>query len=246
MYPEETRVTEAEWLAATDPKPMLASLRGRIRERKLRLFASACVRHVWLLLDDSGSRNAVEVLERYCDGETTFPELDAAGATAYDAVRCEQDGNPRDGARTAASLWARRAAYYATGVAWIARDATWFAAKNAAEQAAGAATAKGGAAEGVAARRRQALALACVVGPRLSVQSPARLAVQGIKVVQLARAAYENRRLPEGDLDPSHLALLADALEDAGCTDADLLGHLRGPGPHVRGCWAVDLVLGKE
>jgi hypothetical protein len=41
------------------------------------------------------------------------------------------------------------------------------------------------------------------------------------------------------------LPILADALEDAGCTDADLLGHLRGPGPHVRGCWAVDLVLGK-
>jgi hypothetical protein len=41
-------------------------------------------------------------------------------------------------------------------------------------------------------------------------------------------------------------ALLADALEDAGCTDAELLGHLRSPGPHVRGCWAVDLVLGKS
>jgi hypothetical protein len=42
------------------------------------------------------------------------------------------------------------------------------------------------------------------------------------------------------------LALLADALEDAGCIDADLLGHLREPGPHVLGCWAVDLVLGKS
>jgi hypothetical protein len=42
------------------------------------------------------------------------------------------------------------------------------------------------------------------------------------------------------------IPLLADALEDAGCTDAELLGHLRGPGPHVRGCWAVDVVLGKE
>jgi hypothetical protein len=38
----------------------------------------------------------------------------------------------------------------------------------------------------------------------------------------------------------------ADALEDAGCTDSDLLGHLRSPGPHVRGCWTVDLVLGKS
>jgi hypothetical protein len=39
---------------------------------------------------------------------------------------------------------------------------------------------------------------------------------------------------------------LADALEDAGCTDADILSHLRSPGPHVRGCWALDLLLGKE
>jgi hypothetical protein len=65
-------------------------------------------------------------------------------------------------------------------------------------------------------------------------------------VQEFARAAYENRRLPKGILDPARLALLADALEDAGCTDTELLGHLRGPGPHVRGCWALDLVLGKE
>jgi hypothetical protein len=46
-------------------------------------------------------------------------------------------------------------------------------------------------------------------------------------------------------LDTVRLAVLADALEEAGCADPDLLGHLRGPGPHVRGCWAVDLLLGK-
>jgi hypothetical protein len=61
----------------------------------------------------------------------------------------------------------------------------------------------------------------------------------------LARAAYWYRLLPSGHLDPARLAVLADDLEDAGCTDPDLLGHLRGPGPHVRGCWAVDLLLGK-
>jgi hypothetical protein len=66
-------------------------------------------------------------------------------------------------------------------------------------------------------------------------------------VTQLARAAYGPRRVPKrGTLDPALLAALADALEDAGCNDADLLGHLRSPGPHVRGCWAVDLVLGKS
>jgi hypothetical protein len=64
-------------------------------------------------------------------------------------------------------------------------------------------------------------------------------------VSELAKGAYDTRSLPDGTLSPGCLALLADALEDAGCTDAELLGHLRGPGPHVRGCWAVDLVLGK-
>ena len=72
------------------------------------------------------------------------------------------------------------------------------------------------------------------------------MGVPGGTPAQLARAVYEGRRSPEGTLEPARLALLADALEDAGCTDADLLGHLRGPGPHVRGCWAVDLALGKS
>jgi hypothetical protein len=65
-------------------------------------------------------------------------------------------------------------------------------------------------------------------------------------VNRLAEAAYEERSLPEGTLDAARLAILADALEDAGCTDTDILGHLREPGPHVRGCWAVDRVLAKE
>jgi hypothetical protein len=75
---------------------------------------------------------------------------------------------------------------------------------------------------------------------------PAWLIWQGGTVARLARAVYDERRLTEGTLDPMRLSLLADALEDAGCADAELLGHLRGPGPHVRGCWALDLVLGKS
>jgi hypothetical protein len=62
----------------------------------------------------------------------------------------------------------------------------------------------------------------------------------------LAEAAYEERALPLGELDAARLGVLADALEDAGCGNADLLGHLRGPGPHVRGCWALDLLLGRS
>jgi hypothetical protein len=55
----------------------------------------------------------------------------------------------------------------------------------------------------------------------------------------VARGMYESR-------DFAPMPVLADALEDAGCDAAELLGHLRGPGPHVRGCWAVDLILGKQ
>jgi hypothetical protein len=65
-------------------------------------------------------------------------------------------------------------------------------------------------------------------------------------VLKLAQAAYDDRLLPSGLLDNTRLAVLADALEEGGCSNADLLSHLRGPGPHVRGCWALDLVLGKE
>lgn len=62
----------------------------------------------------------------------------------------------------------------------------------------------------------------------------------------LAEAAYGHRAGPAGTLDLDRLAVLADALLDAGCTDAELVGHLRGPGPHVRGCAVVDVVLGRS
>jgi hypothetical protein len=62
-------------------------------------------------------------------------------------------------------------------------------------------------------------------------------------VVSLATAAYEQRLAPQQDLDPVRLGVLADALEESGCTDQTVLDHLRSPGPHVRGCWALDLCL---
>jgi hypothetical protein len=61
----------------------------------------------------------------------------------------------------------------------------------------------------------------------------------------LAEAIYEARRLPEGTLDNAQLAILADALLDTGCDDEALIQHCRSVGPHIRGCWAVDLLLEK-
>jgi hypothetical protein len=65
-------------------------------------------------------------------------------------------------------------------------------------------------------------------------------------IVRMANAIYDDRVLPAGTFHPDRLAVLADALEDAGCDDAELLGHLRVPGPHVRGCHGIDALLGLE
>ena len=126
-------MTEAEWLATADPRPMLEFLRGRASRRKLQLFGVAC----------------------YCQ------ELPEQAALVRDLI-----GNPF-------------------------RPAT-------------------------------------LTGP---YRTPG--------VAGMAESIYAEGRFEE-------LPVLADALEDAGCADADILSHLRGPGPHVRGCWALDLCLGKS
>jgi hypothetical protein len=74
---------------------------------------------------------------------------------------------------------------------------------------------------------------------RPSYLDPAWLAWRGGVIPKLARTIYDERCFTD-------LPILADALQEAGCTDPDILGHCRGPGPHVRGCWVLDLLLGKE
>ncbi len=68
---------------------------------------------------------------------------------------------------------------------------------------------------------------------------PDWLAWQAGLVSRLARVLHDEGRFNE-------LPVLADALEDAGCDDPRLLEHLRGHGPHARGCWALDAVLNKN
>jgi len=69
--------------------------------------------------------------------------------------------------------------------------------------------------------------------------NPDWLAWNGRMIPKLALSVYE-----EGAFD--RLPVVADALQDAGCDNGEILTHLRGPGPHVRGCWCLDLLLGKE
>jgi hypothetical protein len=75
---------------------------------------------------------------------------------------------------------------------------------------------------------------------------PAWLAWNVGAVRRLTEAAYEERELSSGHLSPARRALVADALEDAGCADAEILGHLRSARPHVRGCWPLDLLTGRS
>ena len=74
---------------------------------------------------------------------------------------------------------------------------------------------------------------------RPSVIDPVWLSWNDGTVRKLAGCIYSDRAF-------ERLPILADALEDAGCDSADILSHCRGPGPHVRGCWVIDLLLGKE
>jgi hypothetical protein len=224
----ETPVTEAEWLAATNPGPMLGFLGDRASERKLRLLAAACCRRIWHLLIDERSRNAVAVAERFADGLATEAELASANLAARAAI---------DVLRPGRSDTAAIAVVHANS----ADVSTLIRAGAAAYTAARAADQRDDPANGTnwdAERGWQAGVVRDVFGDPFCPVAfvPAWRTPTAAKLIQVIYNEQAFDRLP----------LLADALEDAGCTDADLLGHLRSPGQHVRGCWAVDLVLGRE
>jgi hypothetical protein len=229
-------MTEHEWREATDPQKLLTFLRnaGKASERKLRLFAVACCRRVWSLLTDERSRQAVEVAEKYADGGVAAKELDHALSLALlHAHSLLGRGGPACDAAYAA---ARCAVVFAADAVGAAQYTAWAIGQKARpvvrlpEQAS------------------QAVILRDIYSNPfhpLPPLDPAVLTWNGGAVAQLALAAYNERSMPSGHLDPARLVVLADALEEAGAPAA-LLEHLRSPGPHVRGCFALDLVLGNE
>jgi hypothetical protein len=255
-------VTESEWLACTDPREMLEALQagGLLPERKARLFAVACCRRIWPLLTYERSRRAVEVAERYADGAATDAERllggdaafeaereilttkgatksadMAAGAACYPTAADEEFLSPPEGveftAPWGAAFCAARSVAY--DVPRFQRRAVWTRLQEQAREEEHAA---------------QAVVLRDLFGNPfrpLPPLAPSLLNWHGGIILKLAQAAYDHRDLPSGHLDPARLAVLADALEEAGCTSPDLLNHCRRPGVHVRGCWVIDLLLGK-
>jgi hypothetical protein len=234
-------MTEAEWSSCTDLQAMLAFLNGKTSERKLRLFAVACCRGVWHLLANPrieypGEHESVAGAERYADGVASAEELGAAASLTRRNAECQAWGNE--------SLCAALAA--AAGVE-ASVDTAWEAARW---SAAAAETDYGGvgAVPYPEAYQLRAGLIRDIFGNLFRQRpplAPSLLAWNDALIQRLAEAAYEHRLLPSGQLDPQLLAVLADALEEAGA-DAELVAHLRQPGPHVRGCVAVDFVLGRS
>jgi len=233
-------MTEAEWLACTDPQPMLEYLDGQgiLSDRKQRLFDCACVRRIWHLLLDERGRTAVDVAERFADRAAGLDALREAQATALAAADAQATlslpGAPNSYcvlAAAAAAAWEFRSGadplrHAADAIAW----------------------------EGLTNNRPPERRMAKVrFAEERKVQTALLMDVFGNpfrpgtldhswitpQAVILAQAIYIERAF-------DRLPVLADTLEKVGCTDARLLSHCWGPGPHVRGCWVVDLLLGKE
>jgi hypothetical protein len=234
-------MTEHEWDRCTDPRPMLAFLQGKAGERKLRLFACACGRRVWHQLRYEDSRRAVDVAERFADGIATREELARTREAAANAANPyhEEGGDDQAG-------WACAYAASPTGSDCGLLCASSFCNSGPLEERRALFRTRSGPWDTSLSRVAAGLIREIFGNPLRPVQvDPAWLPWRGGAIVNLAQAVYEERELPSGHLDAARLAVLADMLEEAGCCDAGLLGHLRSPGPHVRGCWPLDLLLQK-
>ncbi len=230
-------MNEAEWDVCANPFRMLEVLRGRLSDRKLRLFAVACCRRVQGFILDTRALDALAVAERFADGLVA----DAERSRARQAV--QQAAQSREVTRAPTlPKWQRRAA---SAVYWANDHRPSRAAMNALSLAIDVLIERAGGylsreAPAIMSTERQAQAdmLRDLFGNPFRPPPSAEAAGYSPTVLGLARAIYEQGRFAD-------LLILADALEEAGCTDGELLGHLRSPGPHVRGCWALDLILGE-
>jgi hypothetical protein len=260
-------MTEQQWLTCTDPQEMLEFLRGKASDRKLRLFSCACARRVWHLMEDRGSRTAVQIAEEFADGRdtehsrrTAEERAEAIWAAANDAYEREYSDAYAAGNETIADGYVCLAGVEAASAArQVVLPSAFEAAKEAARAACyadeftvqaklwAAATERPTGDFEMRDRPKQAVLARCIFG-NVWQSPPAELRSwlswnSGV-VGRLAEAAYQERRLPAGTLDNARLAVLADALEEAGCTNSALLTHCRQPGNHARGCWPVDWLLG--
>jgi hypothetical protein len=222
------RERASQWRECENPDTMLALLGGEASQRRLRLFSAACCRRVWHLLEEPAFRQAVEAAERFAEGRATSEEWEAACQVT---LHQQQDAGLSDDPLANARLWAADAACDLDRTSAVASGAAWAVA-----------WASGLPVEEAYDRERvvQCELLRCIFRDPLRSRpkiDPAWLAWGAGVVRKLAYQIRESGRFED-------MPVLADALEDAGCGDEVLLAHLRGPGPHARGCHVVGLLLG--
>lgn len=236
-------MTEAEWLACTDPVPMLDHLMSKMSQRKIRLFACALARRLWSVLVNKRSRKAIVTAERHADGLATGSELVSAqriAQTTYlnmgHAARAK--GNDRTNADEAMSL-------AATVAAWAALDEPFRTRCTDGDYLFLALVLQARLAEDFERKEieeygAQANLLRDLIGNpfRSFVVAPSWLRWHDGLIERMSQEIYDERHFV-------NLPILADALEEAGCDNADILNHCRNGSEHVRGCWVIDLLLGK-
>jgi hypothetical protein len=206
---------EARWQSCDDPRKLVEWLRGRAGDRKLRLFACASWRHWWETTADGQEGGE--------PGQDITPLLDYAEQWA-------ESGRRPDMTFPSGFGWHPLVAQHAFDAAnWTVRQTAGFKSRLDCR--------RDDAKDRERAAEHQARLLKDLFG------NPFHSAVLDRcwltpAVVGLAQVIYDERRWED-------LPVLADALEEAGCSDAELLGHLQGPGPHARGCFVLDRLLGR-
>jgi hypothetical protein len=228
-------MTEAEWLECSDPYPMLEFLRDKVSDRKFRLFAVACCHRPYYQVAHKAHREAVRLAERMADEDVDEAEWRVVHQAALELWRsacAESEAAQLEAPRGTPEVERLVDADMATAAGWAILEDAW----EAAYQVTGV--------EWVERDERyadepghQIALLHDIIGNPFRPVS-LEPAWRTPAVLHLAQSIYDDWAFDQ-------LPILADALKEAGCASREVLDHCRSPGPHVRGCWVVDLVLGK-
>lgn len=226
-------------------------------DRNFRLFACACCRRIWDRIPEQCNREAVLAVEEFLDGHLPASALEEA-VSASSRVEYTEDGRKRSEPGYWTVKFLGRGFYKMTAAAsalLVASQVMFMADEEYGREARREFHSCYYAGDGYFLKpfrwplpvpssvcveaSAQASILRCIFGPLRFRLVTMDLARRTHTVVSLARAIYQQRAF-------DRLPILADALEEAGCANQDILEHCRNPGEHVRGCWAVDVLLGKE
>jgi hypothetical protein len=200
--------------------------------RKQRLFAVACCRRIWPLLTDERCRAAVNVAERYAEGVAGVEDLKTAAKGTWSVLEgLGLNADPQWFGNWSPAVSAVIAAHEVVAPDDAVADVIHYECdRRAAEAEAGLPT-------GVPEENHWSLWQDVFGMPRRPVTVDPKW--RTANVVELARTIYENEAF-------ERMPLLGDALHRAGCDETHVLEHCRTKGTHIRGCWLLDLLLGRS